>query len=198
MSGFSSLSTGLLSGLFLLIALGLSAPAQATTSTDGAAKASKKVTKKASNKKGASKKVVPPDEEAPDVRDALQTDFNCDSGKQIAIFSKGNGSPYIGLRWKEKLLRLTRVETTTGADRFESLKHGLVWIGIPAKGMLFDSKKGQQLANECRSAEQVRMSSEAAHAAAVAPGAPASPVTPAAPTAPATSPAPTTVPAPVQ
>lgn len=178
MSRFSILSTSLL----VAITLGLTLPAQASTSTDGPAKTSKKVSKKTS-KAGASKKVLPPEEEAPDIRDAQQTDFNCDAGKQIAIFSKGTDSPYIGLRWKEKLLRLTRVETSTGADRFESLKHGLVWIGIPAKGMLFDSKKGQQLANECRSAEQARMHAEAAHAAPVAPAAPATPATPAAPAA---------------
>jgi len=47
-----------------------------------------------------------------------------------------------------------RVSTTTGAHRFENAKNGLVWIGIPAKGMLLDSKKGKQLANECRSPEQ--------------------------------------------
>jgi hypothetical protein len=32
--------------------------------------------------------------------------------------------------------------------------YGLIWIGIPAKGMLLDSKQNRQLANECRNAEQ--------------------------------------------
>ena len=35
---------------------------------------------------------------------------------------------------------------------------GIVWIGIPAKGILLDSRKGQQLANECKSAEQLKPS----------------------------------------
>ena len=37
-----------------------------------------------------------------------------------------------------------------------SIVMGLVWIGIPAKGLLLDSKKGQQLANECKNAEQMK------------------------------------------
>jgi hypothetical protein len=166
MSSCFVLPTRLLQCLMLAAAMALTLPAQAAVNSDAPIK--KKV-----SKKGASKKVIPPDEEAPDIKDAQQTDFNCDSGKQIAIFSKGENSPYIGMRWKQQLLRLTRVETSTGADRFESLKHGLVWIGIPAKGMLFDSKKGQQLANECKSAAQVRM--DAAPAVGVGPAGAAAP-----------------------
>jgi hypothetical protein len=34
--------------------------------------------------------------------------------------------------------------------------YGLIWIGIPAKGMLLDSKQNRQLANECKDAEQAK------------------------------------------
>jgi len=64
------------------------------------------------------------------------------------------------MRWKKKLYRLTRTETTTGASRFENPQAGFVWIGIPAKSMLLDSHKGQQLANECKSAPQIIAESE--------------------------------------
>ncbi|MEF9927680.1 MAG: hypothetical protein RR804_07565, partial [Massilia sp.] len=63
---------------------------------------------------------------------------------------------HIALRWKKRLHRLSRVGTTTGANRFENRLYGLVWIGIPAKGMLLDSKQGRQLANECKDAEQAK------------------------------------------
>ena len=49
---------------------------------------------------------------------------------------------------------MTRVGTSTGASRFENTTFGLVWIGIPAKSMLLDSKANRQLANECKNAEQ--------------------------------------------
>jgi hypothetical protein len=48
------------------------------------------------------------------------------------------------------------VGTTTGALRFENTKFGLIWIGIPSKGILLDSKLNRQLANECKNAEQAK------------------------------------------
>ena len=33
---------------------------------------------------------------------------------------------------------MTRIETTTGAHRFENKKAGLVWIGIPAKACFWN------------------------------------------------------------
>lgn len=82
-------------------------------------------------------------------------DFNCELGNKVTIFENTADSQRIGLRWKKKMHELTRVETTTGAHRFEDKNAGLVWINIPAKGMLLDSKKGQQLANECRNNQQM-------------------------------------------
>ena len=43
--------------------------------------------------------------------------------------------------------------TTTGAQRFENPKFGLIWIGIPSKGILLDSTLNRQLANECKKPE---------------------------------------------
>lgn len=144
-----SLTRCVLLGATLMLAL----PAHAAA-TDAPA------VKKKSVKKGSSKKVAPEplqvDEDVPDTKDAVQTDFSCELGAKVAIFAKQDDAQHITMRWQEKLLRLTRVETTTGADRFESIKHGLVWIGIPAKGILLDSKKGRQLANECKNAEQLK------------------------------------------
>jgi hypothetical protein len=54
--------------------------------------------------------------------------------------------------------KLSRVATTTGAQRFENEKSGLVWIDIPAKGMLLDSHHGHQLANECKTTKMAMLS----------------------------------------
>ena len=72
----------------------------------------------------------------------------------MTIYQNAGDEQHIALQWKKRLHRLTRVDTTTGANRFENRKFGLLWIGIPAKGILLDSKKGQQLANECKNPEQ--------------------------------------------
>ncbi|MFL6719160.1 MAG: hypothetical protein ACJ8G3_22675 [Burkholderiaceae bacterium] len=102
----------------------------------------------------------------PDTAGSSGLDYNCALGDKVTIFSNAEDDKHIALRWNKRLMRLTRVETTTGAHRFENRRQGMVWIGIPAKGILLDSKKGQQLANECKSAEQLKPSD----ATAAAPG----------------------------
>jgi hypothetical protein len=82
------------------------------------------------------------------------TDYSCELGSKITIYKNAEDIEHIALRWKQRLHRLTRVATTTGAERFENKMYGLIWIGIPAKGMLLDSKANRQLANECKTAEQ--------------------------------------------
>lgn len=120
-------------------------------------KAEKPPAKKPIKKKTVPKKVAPvaDEEEAePDIAGSTATDFACELGNKITIYKIQNDDTHIALRWKKRLMRLTKVDTTTGAHRFENRKIGLVWLGIPAKGILLDSKKGQQLANECKNAEQ--------------------------------------------
>ena len=94
----------------------------------------------------------------PDTAGTTGLDYNCALGDKVTIVSNAEDDKHIALRWNKRLMRLTRVETTTGAHRFENRRQGMVWIGIPAKGILLDSRKGQQLANECKSAEQLKPS----------------------------------------
>ncbi len=131
---------------FALASLTLAAGAQATVKKPAKAKAAKVATPKA------------PDEEVdePNVSGSSATDFDCELGNKITIYRNEGDAAHIALRWKKHLHRLTQVDTTTGALRFENKFYGLVWIGIPAKGMLLDSKQGHQLANECRDAEQAK------------------------------------------
>jgi hypothetical protein len=120
----------------------------------------KKVTKKASSAKkaapAAAQEPADDDEESrePDTTGSVSTDFNCELGNKLTVFHNVDDDKHVALRWNKRIHRLTRVGTSTGANRFENRKYGLVWISIPTKSMLLDSKKGQQLANECRSAEQ--------------------------------------------
>lgn len=90
----------------------------------------------------------------PSIADNAVTEYACELGNKITIYKNANDVDHIALRWKQRLHRLTRVATTTGAERFENKLYGLIWIGIPAKGMLLDSKANRQLANECKTAEQ--------------------------------------------
>ena len=82
--------------------------------------------------------------------------YNCELGNQFTVYKKSDDPSYINLQWRNKMHRMLRTATTTGADRYEDRQTGLVWINIPAKSMLLDIKKGSQLANECRNPEQIK------------------------------------------
>ncbi|QOY93358.1 hypothetical protein IM543_17600 [Massilia sp. UMI-21] len=97
------------------------------------------------------------DQAEPDITDTVVTEYACELGNKITIYTNDKDEAHIALRWKKRLHRLNRVGTTTGARRFENPYWGLIWIGIPAKGMLLDSKLNRQLANECKNAEQAAM-----------------------------------------
>jgi len=90
----------------------------------------------------------------PDITDTKVTEYACELNNKVTIYTNDTDDSHIALRWKHRLHRLSRVGTTTGALRFENPHWGLIWIGIPAKGILLDSKLNRQLANECKNAEQ--------------------------------------------
>jgi hypothetical protein len=85
----------------------------------------------------------------PNVHESTAKEYKCEYNDTLTIYSTQGDDDRAAIRWKGKVYGLTRVATTTGADRFENKKAGLVWIGIPAKAMLFDSIRGEQLTNDC-------------------------------------------------
>jgi membrane-bound inhibitor of C-type lysozyme len=130
------------------------APASASN-TDTHPKAAKhkaKKPKKAESGAAAGAK----DDPEPDVADTVTTEYHCELGNKVTIYTNEKDNEHIALRWKNRLHRMTRVSTTTGAQRFENPVFGITWIGIPAKSILLDSKQNRQLANECKNAEQAR------------------------------------------
>ena len=97
---------------------------------------------------------APADEAEPDITDTKVTEYSCELNNKVTIYTNEGDDSHIALRWKKRLHRLERVGTTTGAMRFENTNFRLVWIGIPSKGILLDSRLNRQLANECKNAEQ--------------------------------------------
>ncbi|MES2538009.1 MAG: hypothetical protein V4632_19280 [Pseudomonadota bacterium] len=171
-----------LSALLLLGACMSMAIPQASAQDKPAApkKAVKKTAKKAPAKKKEAVAVketpsVDDDIKEPDTAGANSVDFQCELGNKLTVYENNADEKHIALRWNKRVHRLRRVDTSTGANRFENRHYGLIWIGIPAKGMLLDSKKGQQLANECKNAEQMKpkvVDTALATPALIAPSAP--------------------------
>jgi uncharacterized protein YaaQ len=149
-----------------LVAAGLCAPPASAApeknhpkATDALKAKGKKAKSHAKSKKqaaAAAPAALAADEAEPDITDTVTNEYNCELGNKITIYTNENDAAHIALRWKKRLHRLTRVGTTTGALRFENPTFGLIWIGIPSKGILLDSKLNRQLANECKNAEQAK------------------------------------------
>ncbi|GGI52977.1 hypothetical protein [Oxalicibacterium solurbis] len=151
--------------LCALLLVGLtSAPAFAQsaapqTHKETAKKPAKKTAKKAAPAAAAGADGLVPDMSEEDLGEAniegsVVTEYACELGNKITTYHNDSDDKYMALRWKNTVHRLRRVGTSTGANRFENRRYGLVWISIPSKAMLLDSRKGQQLANECRNPEQ--------------------------------------------
>ncbi|HJW56890.1 MAG TPA: hypothetical protein VJ577_16605 [Burkholderiaceae bacterium] len=143
--------------LSLLLATGMVIGMQQTQAQNTSRTAQKAVQKQAKKTPLAKSESTATDEDdkEPDTSTSSSTEFNCELGNKLTIYQNASDANHIALRWKHRLHRMSRVETSTGANRFENRKLGLIWIGIPTKSILLDGKKGQQLANECRSAQQM-------------------------------------------
>mgnify|MGYP000275788242 CR=1 FL=1 len=81
---------------------------------------------------------------------AKPLDMHCELGRQVSVAGDVRMDSAIDLNWKGKQYRMQRVTTSTGALRFEDQSSGLVWISIPSKAMLLDSRRGEPVANECK------------------------------------------------
>jgi len=75
--------------------------------------------------------------------------YRCDHGRTIRIADVPDQLDVILLTWQGTQHRLERVRSNSGAERFEELATGLVWILIPGKAMLLSTNQGRALANEC-------------------------------------------------
>ncbi|MFZ6845165.1 hypothetical protein [Undibacterium sp. RuTC16W] len=142
----------IISGMILSIGLSqVSANAQTTPAPK--TKVATKTTKAAA--KPAAPVALDDDDGEPDVKESKTFEYKCELGNVLTMYTNVDDDKHMAMRWKKRLYRLTRIETTTGAHRFENRKAGFLWIGIPAKGLLLDSHRGQQLANECKTTDQV-------------------------------------------
>jgi hypothetical protein len=110
-------------------------------------------TKSTKATKAATPAVVDEDEAEPNVQMSKSFEYKCELGNTLTMYTNVDDQQHVGMRWKHRIYRMTRMETSTGANRFENTKAGFVFIGIPAKGLLLDSRRGQQLANECRTTD---------------------------------------------
>ena len=76
--------------------------------------------------------------------------YRCELNRRVRVTKVSTDQSLAVLRWRKKNYTMRAVRARSGALRYEHKKSGLTWITIVGKSMLLDTKRGKQLANECR------------------------------------------------
>jgi Membrane-bound lysozyme-inhibitor of c-type lysozyme len=76
--------------------------------------------------------------------------YRCDEGKRVTIKQTSTDGHSVTLNANGADTPMKFMPGTSGALRYENATTHLAWILTSDKGMLFDNKKGQRLANNCK------------------------------------------------
>jgi hypothetical protein len=78
----------------------------------------------------------------------------CELGNSVTVSPDPQQPERFLVQMKKNTYFMTPVETTTGAVRLEDAQAGAMWLQLPHKSMLMNSKLGQRMADECQSDHQ--------------------------------------------
>lgn len=75
--------------------------------------------------------------------------YRCELKRKVVVRKVSPDQTLAVLNWRKRDYTMRAVHAPSGALRFEH-ESGLTWITVVGKSMLLDTKRGKQLANECR------------------------------------------------
>jgi len=78
----------------------------------------------------------------------------CEMGNSVSVTPDPQQPARFIVQMKKYTFHMTPVETSTGAVRLEDAQAGAMWLQLPNKSMLMNSKLGQRMADECQSDHQ--------------------------------------------
>ena len=78
----------------------------------------------------------------------------CELGNSVTVTPDPQQPARFIVQMKKFTYHMTPVATTTGAVRLEDTQAGAMWLQLPNKSMLMNSKLGQRMADECQSEHQ--------------------------------------------
>lgn len=79
---------------------------------------------------------------------------DCEFNQQVDVAPLEGRPGFFKVGYKGSSYTMVPQETTTGAVRLEDKKAGVMWLQIPSKSMLMNSKIGQRMVDSCMHAEQ--------------------------------------------
>jgi hypothetical protein len=91
---------------------------------------------------------------APEVGEVHTGRMVCELGNSVTVTPDPQQPARFIVQMKKFTYHMTPVETTTGAVRLEDTQAGAMWLQLPNKSMLMNSKLGQRMADECQSDHQ--------------------------------------------
>lgn len=79
---------------------------------------------------------------------------DCEFSQQVDV-QPAEGKPgHFKVNYKNASYEMVPEETTTGAVRLQDKRNGVMWLQIPSKSMLMNSKLGQRMVDSCMVASQ--------------------------------------------
>lgn len=76
--------------------------------------------------------------------------FNCFEGKTITLIPRTDYIGYIDVQFNGKSYVFLAVNSNTGAVRLENAASNLFWLQLPIKNMLFNSRTGSRVLDDCQ------------------------------------------------
>ena len=90
----------------------------------------------------------------PETSDVHTGRMVCELGNSVTVSPDPQQPARFIVQMKKNTYLMTPVETSTGAVRLEDAQAGAMWLQLPHKSMLMNSKLGQRMADECQSDHQ--------------------------------------------
>jgi hypothetical protein len=79
---------------------------------------------------------------------------DCEFKQQVTVQPVTGQPGYFNVGFKGQRFTMVPEETKTGAVRLEDKRAGVVWLQIPTKSMLMNSRLGQRMVDACQQDEQ--------------------------------------------
>lgn len=84
----------------------------------------------------------------------LTGNAKCEFDQQVSVFPVDGKPGHFHVGYKNAKYTMVPQETTTGAVRLEDRHAGVMWLQIPSKSMLMNSKVGQRMVDSCTQTQQ--------------------------------------------